>query len=118
MKSAVRATLAWLGLLAHHGTACGRCGATAQREIAGQRHLEPTPAHLDDDRLPWDGVFLFDRVTAGEGLDGVVPLRLDPAGVDGEAVVVTDERGIGDDRAVERDDGGQALDVELGQRTT
>ena len=50
------------------------------------------------------------------GSIGVVPLGLDPAGVHREAVVVADERRVGHHGAVERDDGGQALDVELVQR--
>jgi hypothetical protein len=56
------------------------------------------------------------RISTGERLDGVVPLRFDPAGVHGEAFAVTDEGRVGHDRPVERDDGGQALDMELVQR--
>ena len=45
---------------------------------------------LDHHGLAGDGVFLFDRVAAGERLDRVVPLGLDPAGVHVEAVAVAD----------------------------
>ena len=107
----MRATLARLGLLADDAARAAAPAAAADGQIAGQRHLEAAAADLDDDRLPRDGVFLVDRVAAGERLDGVVPLGLDPAGVHVEPVVVADERRIGHDRAVERDDGGQALDV-------
>jgi hypothetical protein len=59
-------------------------------------------------------------VGAGEGLDVVDELGLDPAGVDRERVggagEFGGERRVGDDRAVERDGGGHALDLELVQR--
>ena len=89
----------------------GAAAAAADRQVAGQRHLDAAAADLDDDLLPREGVLLVDRLAAGERLDRVVPLGLDPAGVDVEAFTVADERGIGHHGAVERDDGGQALDV-------
>ena len=58
---------------------------------------------------------IVDRAAAGERFDGVVPLGLYPAGVHGEAVVVTDERRVLDDVAVERENGREAVDLELGQ---
>ncbi len=41
---------------------------------------------------------------------------LDPLGVDVELLAVADERRVLDDVAVERDDGGQTVDLELGER--
>src|SRR4029077_11755122 len=62
--------------------------------------------------------FRVERLTTGERFDLVVPLSLDPAGVDGETVAVADERRVGNHGAVKRDDGGQALDGELVERST
>ena len=85
-------------------------------EVAGQRDLDATAVHLDDDLLALDGLVVVSRGTGGgPGLDRVVPLLLDPLGVDVEAVVVADERRVGDDVRVERDDRGHALDLVLGQ---
>ena len=55
---------------------------------------------------------------AGVGLDLVVELGLDPLGVDGELALAGRRGGadvgrVGDDGAVERDDGGHAVDDEL-----
>ncbi|SKN13597.1 Uncharacterised protein [Mycobacteroides abscessus subsp. bolletii] len=109
------ATLAGLGLLAHH-TVRGAAASAAERDVTGQRHLETAAADLDNQLLAGQGLVLVGCLTtSGERLDGVVPLGLDPAGVDGEAVLVADEGRVGHHGAVERDDGGQAFDVELGQ---
>ena len=110
----MRTALAGLGLLAHHAR-LGGPAAVADRQVAGQRHLDAAAADLDDHLLPRLGLFLVDLAAAGERFDGVVPLGLDPAGVHREAVVVADERRVAHHGAVERDDGGQALDVELVQ---
>ena len=109
--AAVRAALARLGLLADRRRAPRR---RRHRRWRGHRAATPRGGVRRPRRRPSDAgqrVFLVERLTAGERLDGVVPLGLDPAGVDGEAVVVADERRVGHHGAVERDDGGQALDV-------
>src|SRR6202040_2556023 len=110
------AALAGLGLLTNNVASAGGSAAAADRQVTGERHLEPAATDLNDDGLPRQGVLFLDRITTGERLDGVVPLCFDPPGVDGEAVAVPDERGVGHDRAVERDHGGQALDIEFVQR--
>jgi hypothetical protein len=74
------AAFARLGLLANDTGGAAACRAVADGQVAGQRHLEAAAAHLDDDGLARDGVFLLDGVATGERLDGVVPLGLDPAG--------------------------------------
>src|SRR5690606_30446551 len=55
----------------------------------------------------------------GVRLDRVVPLGLDPASVDAEwdVRIGRRERGIVNDGPVEGEDGGDAVDLELGQRT-
>src|SRR5690606_23037541 len=55
----------------------GRARAAADGEVARQRHLQPAPAHLDDDGLAL-GLLLLGALAAGERLDRVVPLGLDP----------------------------------------
>ena len=108
------ATLARLGLLADD---TGRVAtAVGQRQVARQRDLEPAATDLDDHLLPRQDFVLVDRLAAGERFDGVVPLGLDPAGVHREAVAVADERRVGHHGAVERNDGGESLDVELVER--
>ena len=111
------ATLARLRLLLDD-TGGRATTATTDGQIAGQRHLDATATDLDDDLLTRRRVFVVQGLATGERLDRVVPLGLDPAGVHVELVAVTDEGRVGDHSAVERDDRGQTLDVELRQRTT
>ena len=85
----------------------------------GQGDLQPLAADLDDDRLAVRLLVLVGVGGRGEGLDVVDELGLDPAGVDRERVCAGElggERRVGDHRAVERDGGGHALDLELLQR--
>ena len=67
----------------------------------------------------WPAVFGWLGAVAGPGGEVVAELGLDPPGVHGERPVVAvqlgGERGVGDDRAVERQGGGQPADLELGQ---
>ncbi|CDZ89351.1 Choline dehydrogenase [Rhodococcus ruber] len=109
------AALARLRLLAQRPA--GRSATGAEGELTGQRHLDATAADLDDDVLPRQGLVLVlgRGRTAGVRLDGVLPLGFDPLGVDVELLAVPDERGVLDDVPVERDHGGQAVDLELGQ---
>ena len=106
------------------GRACGTLGflritpGSADRAVASAR----SPGSDTSSRRPPASTttvcrgcasLLVHRATAGERLDGVVPLGLDPAGVDGEAVLIADEGRVAQHRTVEQDDGGEALDVEL-----
>ncbi len=106
------ATGAGLGLAAD-----GPAGVrAAEGQVAGQGDLDATSVHLDDDLLALDGLVVVGRRTGGRPrLDRVVPLLLDPLGVDVEALAVADIRRVGDDVLVERQDRGHALDLVLGQ---
>ena len=83
-------------------------------EARRQRHLESLAADLDDDGLAWTGV-LAGFCCAGEGGDLVVEVGLDPAGEDREGL--GGERRITDDRTMERQGRGHAVDDELVQCT-
>src|SRR5699024_5707415 len=95
-----------LGLAADRAAVVG----SAEGEIARQGDLDAAAVHLDDDLLALDGLVV---VGGGAGrrprLDRVLPVGLDPLGVDVEALVVTDEGRVGDDVLVERDDRRHAL---------
>ena len=76
------------------------------------------PPTLDDDRLSFSHVLtraVGGGRPSGIRLNGVVELRLDPAGVHGERRPVRGEGLVGDDGAVEGRDGRHALDDELVQ---
>src|SRR5574340_525921 len=110
------APLARRGLAADHpGTGTG--AAVAEGELSGQRHLHSPAPDLDDHLLPRQLLLRVpvDGGGAGVRLDRVVPLGLDPLGVDVETLTVADERRVGDDVPVERQDRGQTLDLVLGQ---
>ena len=81
-----RACGAWASCARHPG-AVRRAPGTADGELAGQRHLDAAATDLDHNLLP-RCVILLDRLTAGVGLDGVVPVVLDPLRVDVELLAV------------------------------
>src|SRR5699024_8988289 len=93
-------------------------GATApEGQTSGQDDLEALAADLDGDPLALAVLLGGLGDLPAVGLDLVVELGLDPAGVDGEGGAVDRREGrVGHDGLVEGDDRGHALDHELVQR--
>src|SRR5699024_491768 len=99
-----------LGLLA------GATGDATQGQVARQGNLDAAAVNLDDDLLGRNLLVLVGGLGVIDvGRDRVVPLLLDPLGVDIELLAVADERRVLDDVGVERDDRGHALDLVLRQ---